>query len=518
MKRKIKYCILTFGYWLFANCFFVIAQTYTITPTLIGSTGNFSSASFGSISSSVGEPMVATTPVAGGVQLTQGFQQPTTKAILSLSVAVSASPATICAGSSTTLTASIIPSPANPPYTYNWSSGTSCPSCSNPVATPTSTGITIYTVTVTDNEPTTVTATVAVTVSPKPAVSISSTYTSICTGVLNSTTLTASSSGATSYVWSPGSSLTTQAIVVAAPNSTSSTTYTVVVTNAAGCKGKDTIHINVVSNPYTPLSVTPNPAVYCLGDSILPEKPVGNITGTVFWSDASGQLSFGTIYQLPQNLAVGTHTYGVAQGAIPISNHECFGPPTPFTVTINPTPTVVACPDITICPSFTAQLTSTVSGDTTGLWYQWFRNSWDTLIPNSNSPTLSVNPPRDSIMYIVDALNTYGCWHKDTVTIFWGSGADCDIHIYNGITPNGDGKNDEWWIDGISSFPKNNVSIFNRWGDNVWVGKNYDNVKIVWQGNDSSGQKLPSGTYYYVIELLSAHGNRRISKWVELTR
>jgi len=95
------------------------------------------------------------------------------------------------------------------------------------------------------------------------------------------------------------------------------------------------------------------------------------------------------------------------------------------------------------------------------------------------------------------------------------SEAPCQIKIYNGITPNGDGHNDTWVIDNIDLFPNNSVSIYNRWGNEVWSGNGYDNTKVVWKGEDSQNQPLPDGTYFYLV---SINGATPLKGWVQLTR
>lgn len=66
-----------------------------------------------------------------------------------------------------------------------------------------------------------------------------------------------------------------------------------------------------------------------------------------------------------------------------------------------------------------------------------------------------------------------------------------------GFTPNGDGDNDTWVLDGISAFPNNSVQIFSRWGDRVFEARNYQSD---WDGS-FNGNPLPEGTYYWVIDL-----------------
>jgi len=67
---------------------------------------------------------------------------------------------------------------------------------------------------------------------------------------------------------------------------------------------------------------------------------------------------------------------------------------------------------------------------------------------------------------------------------------DCDIIIPNVFTPNNDGINDRWEIDGLAN-RENTVRVFNRWGQLVLDAKNYRNT---WSGPD-----VPDGTYYYEV-------------------
>ncbi|WP_111709246.1 gliding motility-associated C-terminal domain-containing protein [Lutibacter citreus] len=72
-----------------------------------------------------------------------------------------------------------------------------------------------------------------------------------------------------------------------------------------------------------------------------------------------------------------------------------------------------------------------------------------------------------------------------------------------GITPNGDGLNDTFVIEGIEQRPNNTIYIYNRWGTLLYSKKGYDNS---WGGvsehdltlNKSKG--LPVGTYFYFLE------------------
>jgi gliding motility-associated-like protein len=78
----------------------------------------------------------------------------------------------------------------------------------------------------------------------------------------------------------------------------------------------------------------------------------------------------------------------------------------------------------------------------------------------------------------------------------------CDILIPEAFTPDGDGINDEFVIEGIELYPNNTIAIFNRWGVLVYEASNYQNN---WDGSTQSnftlgGDDLPTATYYYVFD------------------
>lgn len=78
-----------------------------------------------------------------------------------------------------------------------------------------------------------------------------------------------------------------------------------------------------------------------------------------------------------------------------------------------------------------------------------------------------------------------------------------DIVVYNGISPNNDGVNDNFIIQYIDLLPEtqdNKVSIYNRWGSKVFEVSNYNNTTNVFRGLNDNGNELPSGTYFYKIE------------------
>jgi len=82
---------------------------------------------------------------------------------------------------------------------------------------------------------------------------------------------------------------------------------------------------------------------------------------------------------------------------------------------------------------------------------------------------------------------------------------DKPLTIYNGVSSNGDGKNDGFRIEGIENYRKNTLKIFNRWGVLVYQKEGYTNADPFTgysngRSTIESGKKLPQGTYYYILE------------------
>lgn len=98
--------------------------------------------------------------------------------------------------------------------------------------------------------------------------------------------------------------------------------------------------------------------------------------------------------------------------------------------------------------------------------------------------------PQNDESIFVRAEDTEGC-----ATIYSLTLEKLSCEIPRGISPNGDGKND---IFDLASFDVSELKIFNRYGKTVFSKKNYSNE---WHGQTDSGNELPDGTYYYMLQL-----------------
>lgn len=97
---------------------------------------------------------------------------------------------------------------------------------------------------------------------------------------------------------------------------------------------------------------------------------------------------------------------------------------------------------------------------------------------------------------------------------------DGDVVVYNAVSPDGDGHNDYLIIDNIQRFPNNSLEVYNRWGVKLYETTNYDSNGNVFKGISegrgtmNKGEKLPSGTYYYVLkyDYTDGNGSRMVTK------
>ncbi|WP_293916756.1 DUF7507 domain-containing protein, partial [Sphingobacterium sp. UBA5789] len=84
------------------------------------------------------------------------------------------------------------------------------------------------------------------------------------------------------------------------------------------------------------------------------------------------------------------------------------------------------------------------------------------------------------------------------------------LHIPNVFTPNGDGQNDKFEIEGIERFDRVEMTIINRWGNEVYRNSRYDNNWV--------GEGLNEGTYYYIIETHKGSTKQLHKGWVLIKR
>ena len=84
--------------------------------------------------------------------------------------------------------------------------------------------------------------------------------------------------------------------------------------------------------------------------------------------------------------------------------------------------------------------------------------------------------------------------------------------LFNQFSPNGDGTNDLLVVNNIEDYPNNNIEIYDRYGNQVFKARPYDNT---WDGTHNDDD-LPKGTYFYVFDL--GDGSEIRKGWIQIIR
>ncbi len=98
--------------------------------------------------------------------------------------------------------------------------------------------------------------------------------------------------------------------------------------------------------------------------------------------------------------------------------------------------------------------------------------------------------------YVATVTDANLCIAVDTVWL--GYTYESCLVIPNAFSPNGDGFNDMWMIEGLELYPNVDLTIFDRWGNRVYYSPNAGDEP--WDGT-ISGRILPIDSYHYVIDL-----------------
>ena len=408
-------------------------------PSLEQISGNWSS----SLVDNTNSASYTFTPNAGQCAVNTTFNV----TIYSLPI-VSASNVSGCSGSPITLVGSSTSSGGS--GTYN---------LTNPYL---GTNSTTYTYTFTDtNGCTTTSSPATITINPLPIVSASNV--SGCQG------------SSISLVGSSSSTGGTESYSIANPYNGSSTTYTYTYTDGNGCTATS-----------SPASITVNPRVtptfspitsLCNGQTpipILPSVSLEQFSG--IWTPAAidnTQTSNYTFTPNPNQCANNSSLQVIVYNSFDFTlSGECVG--NNFIASVTPINQTFDLNTV----SYIWQLNNTQIGTSNTFDVTNYINS----LPATTQPTYPLN-------FSVTITTQDGCYMTHPISF-----ASIFCGIQKGISVNGDGLND---LLDLSLLNVKHLSIYNRYGSRVYSKERYTNE---WKGQSDSGEDLPDGTYYYIID------------------
>jgi gliding motility-associated-like protein len=188
---------------------------------------------------------------------------------------------------------------------------------------------------------------------------------------------------------------------------------------------------------------------------------------------------------------------------------HCFSNTQSLTVNVFNYPTINLGPrSVTIPVGTSYQINGIGSADIDSI-------NWSPTIGLSCASCLSpLASPSTSTNYVITVENNGGCITADSIRII----VTCDgknLFVPNTFSPNGDGMNDWFFVQGTGLTTIQSLRIFNRWGQLVFEKINFaPNVENEgWDGN-FNGKKAPVDVYIYTIEVVcensqvvAYHGN-----------
>jgi len=295
-----------------------------------------------------------------------------------------------------------------------------------------------------------------------------------------------STSGTGTFSPSP-SDLTANYVPSTADKNSGSVILTLTSTSQDNCK---------VSTSSLTITFTKLPAVTAGPDQLIcTQSPVAKLNGSVSISGGGTWSSEGTGTFSPSitdlNATYTASPADVANGKVVLkltANDPgvCFKPVDSLSVFFIPPPAVFGGGTKYVLKGSTVTLYPTVSE--TNVHYLW---SPDVEINNDTLKDPTITGDVNNMVYTLTVTDSRGCVSSDTVLIK----VTPLIKLTNTFTPNGDGINDYWDIDGLIAYVNATVDIFDRYGQQVFHSIGYPKP---WDGT-YNGKQVPAGVYYYII-------------------
>ena len=318
--------------------------------------------------------------------------------------------------------------------------------------------------------------------------------TTICLG----TPLQLNASGsATTYNWLPpvnGSSLSCLNCSNPTADPVPSNTYFILQgTSPNGCSAKDTIQVTV----NTPVTVNiSGPDSVCLGQTT---QLIASGAAIYSWTPAQGlnNPNIANPKATPDASQAGSNNSAVINYQVTgYDSKKCFSDTKSVDITVFNYPIINLVPNATINVGTTYQINATTVGNIVSL--DWVPSN---TLSCANCLT-PVAKPTITTKYLLTAVNDGGCAKTDSIRIqVICNGAN--FFVPNSFSPNGDGVNDHFIINGIGLNVIPSITIYNRWGQIVFQKSNFpaNSPADAWDGT-FNGQPAPADVYIYTIQIL----------------
>jgi hypothetical protein len=312
----------------------------------------------------------------------------------------------------------------------------------------------------------------------------------ICLGATLSALPTTSSNGITG-TWSP------------ALNNTATTTYTFTPT-AGQCASSQTMTITV-----NPLPITPSVSTlqsFCAVDNPTVNNLSTNGDVINWYLTAVGGTPLSSNYELVNGLVL----YAAGYNAIT----KCEST-TRLRISVQVQNPVL--PNIIRQQTFCLEENKTLADiNGNGVEMKWYdRISGGSAIP------LSQILQNGDLFYGAAFNATTGCESTSRVPVEIKVN-NPNLTFFNYISIDDNDLNKELIIQGLEQFPINTIEVYNRFGNLVWRGTNYDNLNNTFKGMSNANgtvskiSYLPTGTYFFILSYPNNCEKSRIKGFIQI--
>ena len=380
------------------------------------------------------------------------------------------------------------------PYDYEWSpnaNGATTPDLNDiPMGT--------YSVTVTDQNGCADTA--ETTIIQSEALSLNMSETDVdCYGAFTGTASVGVVGGSPpySYQWSDSGNQSN-----ATATNLGAAQYTVTITDSNGCMQSGSVEIDQPDEPF--LFTFETQDVDCFGDTD-GQVTLAGTGGTPFYEYSIDNGN--TWIQSPVFVGLAAGAYNMTmrdlKGCIYEDSIEIYEPPQ-FAAN--------AGEDVTIEIGDSTQLMASVDSVAGVYTYEW--STFDPDQPNCidiDCQNVIVAPTTTST-YEVLVTNEFGCTDREEVIVYVDT--ERSVFVANAFTPNGDGANDFFYVQGDEKLARVIVfRIFDRWGEVVYeqLDTPANNPEFGWDGT-MRGQEMNPSVFVWYAEVRFADGYSEVYK------
>jgi gliding motility-associated-like protein len=259
--------------------------------------------------------------------------------------------------------------------------------------------------------------------------------------------------------------------------------FTFKVTNSTGCTSTESNSVTIATPGIPTVLITDPPAV-CSPNTVditSTDITAGSAPDLIYtyWTDSGATISFTS----PK--AATEATYYIKGTAV--SGYFSIKP---VKVTVDKLPVANAGADQVLVYQFSTTMDGSLAGSQTGIW----------MLLSGTGELSDAEDPKTHVSGLSSGDNGFLWTVKSGVCPVVSDSVSIIVQnlvIPTLITPNMDGRNDYFILNGLSTLGGTELVIFDRRGAEVYKNMNYDNT---WNGVDFNNKPLPDDTYFYVIK------------------